>query len=132
MLRTPIDLMKKMALCEKNARSRLYPAKTIPDADLADDLALLANTTDQTEYLLHILEKSASSARLHVNVDKTEYMCFNQNQTRDISTLTGSSLELENKFTYLGSSISSTENDISTRLVKAWSAIDRLSVLSIR
>ena len=66
---------------------------------------------------------------LHVNAEKTEYMCINQNLTRDISTWTGGSLKLVNNFTYLGSSISSTENDISTRLAKASSAIDRLSVI---
>ena len=31
--------------------------------------------------------------------------------------------------TYLGSSVSSTENDINTRLTKAWTAIDRLSII---
>ena len=54
-------------------------------------------------------------------------MCFNQ--TGDISTLGGSTLKLVDKFTYLGSSISSTEKDIDTRLAKAWTAIDRLSVI---
>ena len=33
------------------------------------------------------------------------------------------------KFTYLGSSVSSTEKDINTRLAKAWTAIDKLSVI---
>ena len=33
------------------------------------------------------------------------------------------------KFTYLGSSVSSTEKDINTRLTKAWTAIDRLSII---
>ena len=33
------------------------------------------------------------------------------------------------KFTYLGSSVSSTEKDIDTRLTKAWTAIDRLSII---
>ena len=33
------------------------------------------------------------------------------------------------KFTYLGSSVASTENDINTQLPKPWSAIDRLSVI---
>ncbi len=37
-------------------------------------------------------------------------MCFNQ--TGDISTLDGSSLKLVDKFTYLGSSVSSTKKDI--------------------
>ena len=52
-------------------------------------------------------------------------MCFNQ--TGDISTLNGSSLKLED--TYLGSSVSSTETDIDTWLTKAWTAINRLSVI---
>ena len=54
-------------------------------------------------------------------------MCYNQ--TGDISTLDGTSLKLVNKFTYLGSSTSSTEKDIDTWLTKAWSAIDRLSII---
>ena len=54
-------------------------------------------------------------------------MCFNQKG--DISTLDGTSLKLVDKFTYLGSSVSSTEKDINTRLTKAWTAIDRLSII---
>ena len=64
---------------------------------------------------------------MHVNAHKTEYMCFNQ--TGDISRLDGSSLKLVDKFTYLGSSVSSTEKDIDTRLAKAWTAIDKLSII---
>ena len=37
--------------------------------------------------------------------------------------------KLEDKFTYLGSSVSSTETDINTRLAKIWTAIDWLSVI---
>ena len=40
-----------------------------------------------------------------------------------------SSLKLVDNFTYLGSSVSSTDTDINTRLVKPWTAIDRLSVI---
>ena len=54
-------------------------------------------------------------------------MCFNQ--AGHISTLDGTSLKLVEKFTYLGSSVSSTKKDIDTRLTKAWTAIDKLSVL---
>ena len=54
-------------------------------------------------------------------------MCFNQ--ACDISTLEGTSLKLVNKFTYLGSSVSSTEKDIDMRLTKAWTAIDKLSII---
>ena len=58
---------------------------------------------------------------------KTEYMCYNQ--TGDISTLDGTPLKLVDKFTYLGSSVVSTEKDIDTRLTKAWTAINRLSII---
>ena len=43
--------------------------------------------------------------------------------------LDGASLKLVDKFSYLGSSVSSTEKDIDTRLTKAWTAIDRLSII---
>ena len=51
------------------------------------------------------------------------------NKTGDISTLDGNPLKLVDKITYLGSSVSSTEKDIDTRLTKAWTAIDRLSII---
>ena len=70
---------------------------------------------------------TAADIGLHVNANKTEYMCFNQRG--GISTLNGSSLKLLDKFTYLGSSVSSTEKDINTRLAKAWTALDSLSVI---
>ena len=74
--------------------------------------ALLANAPAQAETQLHSLERAAAVIGLHVNAYKTEYMCFNQ--TGDISALNGSSLKLVDKFTYLGSSASSTETDIDT------------------
>ena len=73
------------------------------------------------------LERAASGIGLHVNVDKTAYMCFNQRG--DIFTLNGASLKLIDKFIYLGSSVSSTEYDINTRLAKAGTANDRQSII---
>ena len=124
-----IDKIKENGFELKKKRSRRYPAKTITDADTdyADDIALLANTPNQAETLLHSLERVAAGIGLHVNAHKTEYMCYNQ--TGDISTLDGTSLKLVDKFTYLGSSVSSTEKDIDTWLTKAWTAIDRLSII---
>ena len=51
------------------------------------------------------------------------------NQTSDICTLNGSTLKLVDKFTYQESCVSSTETDINMQLAKAWTAIDRLSVI---
>ena len=46
-----------------------------------------------------------------------------------VTSQDGNSLKLVDKFTYLGSSVSSTENDIDTRQTKAWTAIDKLSMI---
>ena len=101
-----------------------YPTKTITDAD---NTAILANTPTQAKTLLHSLEQATAAIGVNVNAHKMEYICFNQ--IGDISTRGGSSLKLLDKFTYLGSSVSSTEKDISTQLAKAWTAIDKLLVI---
>ena len=123
MLRTSIDKIRENSFELTKKRSRRYPTKTITDAD---DIAILANTPNQTETLLHSLEQAATGIGLQVNAYKTEYMCFNQ--AGDISTLEGTSLKLVDKFTYLGSSVSSTEKDIDTWLTKAWIAIDHMEI----
>ena len=127
MLRTSIDKIRENGFELTNKRSKRYPSKRITDANYADDLALQANTPNKAETLLHSLERAAAGIGLHVNAHKTEYMCYNQ--TGNITTLGGASLKLVDKFTYLGSSVSSTENDIDTRRTKAWTAINRLSII---
>ena len=89
--------------------------------------ALLAYTPTQAEFLLYSLKQVADGINLHVNANKTGFMCF---YTRgDISALNGDSPKLVDKFNYLGSSFSSLENDISVQLAKVWTALDRLSVI---
>ena len=122
--RTSIDKIRENGFELTKKRSRRYPAKTITDTD---DIAILANTPDQAETLLHSLERAATGIGLYVNAHKTEYMCYNQ--MGDISTLDGTPLKLVDRFTYLGSRIASTEKDINTRLTKAWTAINRLSII---
>ena len=126
-LRTSIDRIRENGFELTKKRSRRYPAKTITDADNADDIVILANIPDQAETLLHSLERAAAGIGLYVNAHKTEYMCYNQ--TGDISTLEGTPLKLVDKLTYLGISVESTEKDIETRLTKALTAINRLSII---
>ena len=126
-LRTLIDKIKENGFELTKKINRRYPAKTITDANYANNMPILANAPAQAETLLHGLVWGAAGISLHLNAHKTEFMCFNQ--TGDISTLGGSSLKLVDKFTYWGSSISSIKKDIDTRLAKAWTAIDRLSVI---
>ena len=126
-LRTLIDKIRENGFELTKKRSRRHPAKPITDADYADDIVLLVNTPNQAETLLHSLERAAACIGFHVNAHKTEYMCYNQ--TGDITTLDAASLKLVYRFTYLGSSVSSTEKDIDKRITKAWTAIDRLSII---
>ena len=126
-LQMSIDLIKENGFILKIARSRWYPAKTLMDTDYTDDIAFPANTPTQANSLLHRLEQAAGGISLHVNEDKTEYMCFNQEG--DISTLNGGSLKLVDKFMYLSSSISSAESDINIWLAQAWTTIDRLLII---
>ena len=127
MLRTSIDKIKENGFELTKKRSKGTPQKQLPTPTTPDDIAILANTPNQAETLLHSLEQATAGIGLHVNAHKTEYMCFNQ--TGNISTLDESSLKLVDKFTYLGSSVSSTEKDIDTRLTKAWTAIDKLLII---
>ena len=127
MLRTSIDKIRENGFVLTKKISRRYSAKTIIDADYADDIAILANMPNQAETLLHSFEWAAAGIGLHVKAHKTEYMCFNQ--AGGISTLEGTSLKLVDKFTYLGSSVSSNEKDIDTWLTKAWTANDKLLII---
>ena len=83
--------------------------------------------TYPSQIQLHSLEQAAGGIGLHMNADKIEYICFNQKG--DMSTLNDGSLKLVDKFTYLRSSILSTENDINMRLAKTWIVIKRLSII---
>ena len=74
-LRTSIDKIRENGFELTKKRSRRYLAKTITNADYADDIALLANTPNQAETLLHSLERAATGIGLHVNAHKTGYMC---------------------------------------------------------
>ena len=98
-------------------RSRSYSAQKSTDADYADNIVLLAHTHVQTETRLHSLERAAATIGLYVNADETEYMCFYQRG--NISKRNTSSPNLVDKFTNLGSNVSSTEKDINMRLAKA-------------
>ena len=119
--------MKENDFKLEKARSWIYNVWTIMDADYADDVALLSNLPIRAESLLYSLERGSDGIGLHVNAEKTEYMCFNQRG--DMSILKTGLLKLVNKFTYLGKTVSSTDNDINMWLTKAWTARDMLYVI---
>ena len=115
-----------VTLKKQKADDILQKKKT--DADSADDLVLLANTPAQAESHLHSLEQAATGLGLYVNTNKTEQTCFKQKKGT-ISTPSDEPLKLVDQFTYLGSNISSTESDVSIRLAKVWSSVDRSLII---
>ena len=85
------------------------------------------NNNQKENILMRDITISIKLKMPNVNEHKTEYMCYDQ--TGDISIRDGTPLKLVDKFTYLGSSVASTEKDFETRLTKAWTAINRLSII---
>ena len=91
------------------------------DTDYAGDFVLLANTPAKAKSLLYALEQAVDDIGLHMNANKTKFMCFKQEGASFI--LNCWPLKLVDKFTYLSSNIS-TQNNVNTCLAKAWTAID--------
>ena len=71
------------------------------------------------------------SGQLYTNafIRPTIYQCIYQANYIYICVCVCVFYVIVDKFTYLGSSVSSTEKDIDTRLTKAWTAIDSLSII---
>ena len=73
-LRTSSDKIKENSFKLTKERSRRYPAKTITDADYANDIALLTNAPAQAKALLHSLEWATAAIGLHVNAHDRIYV----------------------------------------------------------
>lgn len=112
----------------KERRSRRYPAVVITDTDFADDISLLSDTLRQAEELLHSTQKAARQIGLHINESKTEFMSFNIDNP-NLKTDNGKPLKHVDDFLYLGSWINSCDKDISTRIGKSWSALNKLNII---
>ena len=127
---TSIDLIKEIGftLKKKKARSKRYPKETITDAGNTVDLVFLANTPDQAESMLYSLEQAAWGIGFHVNVNKAVFMCFEKKKGTN-STLSSKPKKLGDQLTYISSNISFTESDVNIRLAKAWTAMNRLSII---
>ena len=124
-LRTSMDKNKELGFTLKKWQNRRHPAETITDIYYADDLALLSDTINDANDLLHHLERAAKGIGLNVNVKKTEYISYNQQG--NIKSLAGKDIKSVEEFTYLGSSITSSQKDIDIRVGKAWGAIKNLN-----
>ena len=128
-LRKALDKNLDLGFTLTKQKSRRHPAKTITDADYADDLAVLADYLKDATSLLHSVETTAREIGLYVNADKTEFICLNQDTSDGMKSLNGKKISQVDNFKYVGSCIVSTEHDIDIRLKKAWGALNGMSVI---
>jgi hypothetical protein len=108
-------------------QSRRVPAVTVTDLDFADDLALLSNTIQDAQSLLHDLEVAAEKVGLFMNASKTEFMTINIDpEEASINANSRDPLEQVQDFKYLGSYIADSRKDFNTRKGMAWTACIKL------
>jgi len=127
-LRMSLDSLNDKGFLLKPKRGTRQPAEYITDTDFADDISLISSSLENAQNLLLALEKAANCVGLYLNESKTEYM--NNSKTQDenfqMKTLNGYVLKLVNDYKYLGSFISSSLKDFTTRKGMAWSACNDL------
>ena len=127
-LKHSIDDNINLGFTLSQRRSSRHPAIHITDIDYADDIAVTADTIKDAEKMLHQIEEAAEDIGLKINSDKTEYMSLNSKSDNMISR-NGNSIKNVDNFKYLGSYIANTENDINTRIAKAWAALNSMNIL---
>ena len=124
-LRISADKHSELGLTLEERRSSRHPAKHMTDIDFADDLALLSNTIEEAEKLLHHIELAAREVGLHINAKKTEYMSINDAGL--MKSLDDQIIQEVLDFVYLGSNVQSSEKDMTIRITKAWAALNKLT-----
>ena len=110
----------------KRRRSRRHPPILLSDLDFADDIALIEETIQKAQDLLHRVETDCQHVGLYLNPKKTKYMLVNSNDTTPLTTSNGSIIEQVDDFTYLGG-LTDTTNDMNVRIGKAWGAVNALT-----
>ena len=111
-------------------KSSRNPAKLINDLDYADDIALLERLTQLANQQLLKLSNEAKRVGLIINIEKTQFMAFNQPAgVASIIELDGKQLKEVPDFQYLGSRMASAAADLKHRSALAWTAFWELDKL---
>ena len=125
-LRISVDTFNKKGIQIKAPQGTRDRGLFVTDLDFADDLALVAESIQNLELLLHSLETAASQVGLYCNEKKTEYLCSSENFL-PLSSLNGVDIKKVTNFKYLGSLINSSDSDFKTRKALAWKACNKLN-----
>ena len=101
------------------------------DLDFADDIALIAESSEDLQQLTDKLEENAAKVGLRINAGKTKSMQINCQTDMNLQ-LNGQSIEEVEYFTYLGSTIAAdgnSERDINSRIGKASAVFQKLQCI---
>ena len=90
---------------------------------------MISEQIDLAQEMLQKVKLKAGGVGLMANAKKTKVMAFNQSVPPQIKTCDGSTLEVVTEFTYLGSLVSSSFEDIKRRIALAWAAVNKLSTI---
>ena len=94
-----------VTLKKMNLGVKLAGDERLPVLAYADDIVLLASSESELQCMLDKVDEWCKNWRVSINIDKTKVMHFHQKRckiTDHIFTIGGSSLELVNKYKYLG------------------------------
>ena len=110
------------------ARSRRVRAVKLLDTEFADDVFLITDSIHEAQSMLDSLEAAALTVGLRGNDTKTKFMTVNipEDESQDIKTSNGQSLEQVEDFVYLGAWINGSEHDLVVRKAKAWAACHKM------
>ena len=125
-LRISVDSLNNKGIQLTAQQSKRNPATFLTDLDFADDLALVSETIQFAENLLHSLETAASQVGLFCNEGKTEFLCTSDS-VRTLKSLNSVNIKRANDFKYLGSHINDSEQDFNIRKSLAWKACNKLN-----
>ena len=95
------------------------PSKHWIDLAFADNVALLADTAENTPHLLIGLQESVTFVSLHLNEGKTEYISISIDTEKSIDS---SYIKMVDDLKYHGSWIIDSGKDLNTQKTQAWSA----------
>ena len=104
--------------------------RRLTDLDFADDLALIAETRDALQDMSSSLEVNAAKVGLRISSEKTKAMEIGTQVQLNQIVVNGIPVENVDRFTYLGSKISSdgqVEADINTRMGIASATIMKMN-----
>ena len=109
----------------KRKGSRRVPLEKLAELAFADDIALMEDTVNKAESLLHKIEITTQNIGLFFNASKTKAMHFNLSLKSHIHAMNGDEIEKVDDFLYLGGYTNSSR-EINTRIGKSWGALNSL------